>query len=205
MSNSPSYQRLFAELKRRHVFKVAAVYGAGAFVALQVADLLQQGLQLPQAVLTTATIGALIGFPVALVEAMGAGLDDRQVVELADRVLAALDGSQHVYRPVDRVAVLRAARARLRLIDERGLVVVQRDRLRRLLGGDDPHLEHVDLVQSVGLTDADLALPPDLGATKSWQMPFSVRRAAATFALKGTPLPADWAIAWVRCDPEIRL
>ena len=67
MSNSPSYQRLFAELKRRHVFRVAAVYGAGAFVALQVADLLQQGLQLPQAVLTTATIGALIGFPVALV------------------------------------------------------------------------------------------------------------------------------------------
>lgn len=67
MSNSPSYQRLFAELKRRHVFKVAAVYGAGAFVALQVADLLQEGLQLPQAFLTVATIGALLGFPVALV------------------------------------------------------------------------------------------------------------------------------------------
>lgn len=66
MSNAPPYQRLFAELKRRHVFKVAAVYGASAFVALQVADLLQEGLQLPQAFLTTATIGALIGFPVAL-------------------------------------------------------------------------------------------------------------------------------------------
>lgn len=66
MSETPSYQRLFAELKRRRVFRVAAVYGATAFVALQVADLLQEGLQLPQTFLTTATIVALVGFPVAL-------------------------------------------------------------------------------------------------------------------------------------------
>jgi len=67
MSKAPSYQRLFAELKRRHVFKVAAVYGATAFVVLQVTDLLQEGLHLPQAFLTVATVLALVGFPVALV------------------------------------------------------------------------------------------------------------------------------------------
>ncbi|MEJ2548561.1 MAG: hypothetical protein P8125_12250 [Gemmatimonadota bacterium] len=66
MSEGSSYQRFFAELKRRHVFRVAAVYGTAAFVALQVADLLQEGLQLPQRFLTISTWLALFGFPVAL-------------------------------------------------------------------------------------------------------------------------------------------
>ncbi len=66
MSESTSYQRLFAELKRRRVFRVAAMYGATSFVILQVADLLQEGLQLPQTFLTAATVLALVGFPVAL-------------------------------------------------------------------------------------------------------------------------------------------
>lgn len=67
MSKAPSYQRLLAELKRRHVFRVAAVYGATAFVVLQVTDLLQEGLHLPQGFLTVTTVLALVGFPVALV------------------------------------------------------------------------------------------------------------------------------------------
>ncbi|MBT8477764.1 MAG: hypothetical protein KJO06_02530 [Gemmatimonadetes bacterium] len=67
MSETHSYQRLFAELKRRRVFRVAAMYGASAFVVLQVADLLQEGLQLPQTFLTVVTVLALVGFPVALV------------------------------------------------------------------------------------------------------------------------------------------
>jgi len=66
MSESPSYQRLFAELKRRRVFRVAALYGATSFVILQVADLLQEGLQLPQAFLTAVTVLALAGFPIAI-------------------------------------------------------------------------------------------------------------------------------------------
>jgi len=64
MSESSSYQRFFAELKRRRVFRIAAVYGG--FVLLQVADLLQEGLQLPQLFLTASTWLALAGFPVAL-------------------------------------------------------------------------------------------------------------------------------------------
>jgi hypothetical protein len=40
-------QALLAELKRRRVFRVAAVYGAAAFVALQAADLVFPRLGLP--------------------------------------------------------------------------------------------------------------------------------------------------------------
>jgi len=62
-----SYQQLFAELKRRKVFKVAAVYGAVAFVLLQVADLLGQGLRLPDSFLPFITAVILLGFPLALI------------------------------------------------------------------------------------------------------------------------------------------
>ncbi len=52
MSETPGHQRFFAELKRRHVFRVAAVYGATAFVIVQAADVLQEALRLPEAFLT---------------------------------------------------------------------------------------------------------------------------------------------------------
>jgi TolB-like protein len=64
---SSGVQRFLAELKRREVFRVAAVYGATGFVVLQVADLLAEGLGLPEVVLRTATFLVLIGFPIALV------------------------------------------------------------------------------------------------------------------------------------------
>jgi len=65
-SNS-GYQRFFAELKRRRVFRVMAVYGATAFVLLQVADLLAEGMGLSDSVLRVTTFLVLIGFPVAIV------------------------------------------------------------------------------------------------------------------------------------------
>jgi len=67
MSDTSRYQRFFAELKRRRVFRVAAMYGATAFVVLQVADLFQEGLELPQVFLRVVTVLSLLGFPVALV------------------------------------------------------------------------------------------------------------------------------------------
>jgi TolB-like protein/Flp pilus assembly protein TadD len=67
MSESPGYQRFFAELKRRKVFRVAAVYGATGFVVLQVADLLAEGMELPSVVLRTTTFLVLLGFPIAMV------------------------------------------------------------------------------------------------------------------------------------------
>jgi TolB-like protein len=44
-----------------------AVYGAVAFVVLQVADILQEGLNLPESFLPVATAVLLLGFPIAIV------------------------------------------------------------------------------------------------------------------------------------------
>jgi TolB-like protein len=67
MSETPGHRRFFAELKRRQVFRVAAVYGGAAFVIVQAADVLQEALRLPAAFLTSVTVLALLGFPLALV------------------------------------------------------------------------------------------------------------------------------------------
>jgi adenylate cyclase len=59
-------QVLLAELKRRRVFRVAAVYGAAAFVALQAADLVFPRLGLPDWTVTLVVALGVIGLPVAL-------------------------------------------------------------------------------------------------------------------------------------------
>ncbi len=63
----PGYQRFFAELKRRHVFRVMAVYGAVAFVVLQIADIAFPLLGLPDWTVTFVLALTLVGFPVAVV------------------------------------------------------------------------------------------------------------------------------------------
>jgi len=79
MSEASGYQRFFAELKRRKVFQVAAVYGAAMFGVLQAADVLVPALHLPEGLITIVAVLGLIGFPVALAmawtyERTGAGL-----------------------------------------------------------------------------------------------------------------------------------
>lgn len=59
--------RLIAELRRRHVFRVAVVYAVTAFAALQGAQLLAEGLDLPVWVFRAITLITLLGFPVAIV------------------------------------------------------------------------------------------------------------------------------------------
>ena len=67
MSEFSGYQRFFAELKRRKVFRVAAVYGAVAFVVLQVADILVPALHLPESFTTGFALLSILGFPIAVV------------------------------------------------------------------------------------------------------------------------------------------
>lgn len=67
MNSTPSYQRLFAELKRRNVFRVMAVYGIVGFVVLQVVDLLIPALLLPEWTYRLVAVLLLAGFPVAIV------------------------------------------------------------------------------------------------------------------------------------------
>ncbi|MGW8282350.1 MAG: BTAD domain-containing putative transcriptional regulator [Gemmatimonadota bacterium] len=63
---TPSYQRFFAELKRRRVFRVMAVYGAVAFGVLQAADVLIPALHLPGSMITGVAALSLLGFPLAI-------------------------------------------------------------------------------------------------------------------------------------------
>jgi len=62
-----SYQQLFAELKRRHVFKVAAIYGVVSFGVLQAADLMLPRLGLPDWTVTFMVAIVVLAFPVALI------------------------------------------------------------------------------------------------------------------------------------------
>ena len=66
-SRPPTLQALFAEMKRRRVFKVMAVYGAVAFVVLQIADIAFEPLGLPAWTMTFVLVLAMLGFPIAVV------------------------------------------------------------------------------------------------------------------------------------------
>ena len=67
MTEVPAYQRFLAELKRRRVFRVMAVYGAVGFVLLQVVELLVPALLLPEWTYRLIALLLIVGFPVAIV------------------------------------------------------------------------------------------------------------------------------------------
>ena len=67
MSESPGFRHFFAELKRRKVFRVTAVYGAASFGILQAADILFPRIGLPEWTVTLVAALALAGFPLALI------------------------------------------------------------------------------------------------------------------------------------------
>jgi DNA-binding response OmpR family regulator len=62
----PLHRFLF-ELRRRHVYKVAAAYLAAGYVGLEVAQLLLPVLPLPEWTYTALAAMAIFGFPVALI------------------------------------------------------------------------------------------------------------------------------------------
>jgi class 3 adenylate cyclase len=68
-------QQFWAELKRRHVVTVAAVYGAVLFILLQVAQLTFAPLRLPEWTYTLLVVLGLFGFPLAMVLAWMFDLD----------------------------------------------------------------------------------------------------------------------------------
>ena len=66
-SETSRRHRFLAELKRRKVFRVMAVYGVVAFAVLQVADLAFPRLGLPEWTVTFVLALSLLGFPIAVV------------------------------------------------------------------------------------------------------------------------------------------
>ncbi len=68
MSDSSSgYERFFAELKRRRVFRVMAVYGVVAFGIIEAADIMVPRMALPDWTVSLVIGLALLGFPIAIV------------------------------------------------------------------------------------------------------------------------------------------
>jgi len=67
MPETRLYQHFFADLKRRRVFRVMAVYGAVAFGAIQVVDIVLPRLGLPDWTVTLVVWLCVLGFPVAIV------------------------------------------------------------------------------------------------------------------------------------------
>lgn len=62
-----SYRRFLTELKRRRVFKVAAVYGAVGYGVLQLSDILVPALDLPDSVTRGVALVVVLAFPIAIV------------------------------------------------------------------------------------------------------------------------------------------
>src|SRR5215467_11017764 len=60
-------EKFFAELKRRHVYRVAAAYAVVAWVLLQLVNNLAPALRLPDWSLTLVVVLLAIGFPIALI------------------------------------------------------------------------------------------------------------------------------------------
>lgn len=68
MSDRPStIGRLLSELRRRRVFRTAALYVVGAWLVLQVADVVFPALDIPEQSIRYLLYAAVLGFPVALV------------------------------------------------------------------------------------------------------------------------------------------
>jgi TolB-like protein len=61
-----SYRHFFAELKRRHVFKVTGIYGIVSFGVIQAADIMLPRLGLPDWTVTFMVALVVLAFPVAL-------------------------------------------------------------------------------------------------------------------------------------------
>ncbi len=74
-------QQFIEELKGRGVYRVTAYYSAGAWVLLQVADVVFPALELPEWSITAVLVVAAVGFPIALVLAWMFDLTPEGVVE----------------------------------------------------------------------------------------------------------------------------
>ncbi len=60
-------KRLIREMRRRRVFRTAALYIVGAWLVMQVADVVFPALDIPERAMRYVLAAALLGFPVALV------------------------------------------------------------------------------------------------------------------------------------------
>lgn len=68
MSNAVSPgRRWFSELRRRRIFRTAALYIVGTWLILQVADVVFPAMDIPERAIRDLLVAALLGFPAALI------------------------------------------------------------------------------------------------------------------------------------------
>ena len=60
-------RRLYGELKRRNVVRVAVVYIIAAWIVMQVVDVMFPALSLPLWMVTAVAAMVLVGFPFAII------------------------------------------------------------------------------------------------------------------------------------------
>jgi hypothetical protein len=64
---SVNARNFFAELKRRHVYKIAVAYAVVAWLLIQVATQVFPFFELPKWSVQVVVLAAVIGFPIALI------------------------------------------------------------------------------------------------------------------------------------------
>jgi TolB-like protein/Tfp pilus assembly protein PilF len=64
---SSDISNLWQDLSRRRVFQVAAIYAAGAWVTVQVADVVGPAINMPNWIMTAIVGLAMVGFPIAVI------------------------------------------------------------------------------------------------------------------------------------------
>lgn len=74
------------EIKRRKVFKVAAVYAVMTWLIIQIIDVINEPLQLPERLDTVVILLLAIGFPIAMVLAWAFDLAKMRVIGEAQEV-----------------------------------------------------------------------------------------------------------------------
>lgn len=117
---------IFAELKRRNVFRVGVAYLVIAWLLMQVTDTLVPALHLPSWIITAAALFLIIGFPLALVFAWAFELTPEGLKREADVELTA-SISQKTGRKLDYVIIGALVLALGYLAYDKFLLAPQRD------------------------------------------------------------------------------
>ena len=116
----------FAELKRRHIYRVAAAYAAVAWVSLQLVNNVVPALRLPDWSVTLVFVLLVVGFPVALLFAwinqlapadgalarMSTSKLDWFLASAVTVVIVLVLFQQLAPTPIDRAALFQRARAK---------------------------------------------------------------------------------------------
>ncbi len=83
---------LFAELKRRRVFRVPVGYGVVSFAVLQVIEPIMHALHLPDVTLTYVVLALAVGFPLVVVLAWAFDINEGRIERTAPAASHALKG-----------------------------------------------------------------------------------------------------------------